>query len=134
MKANELMLGDLVLYEYNGEKIPARVVEIYRSSALVESVSKEYEPIEIAEDKLFPVAITPEILENNGWECFETFHRYVRYRHPEAPFDILQRKEDGGYTIEVANVKGGAAFLFILYVHKLQHALRLCGISLNIVI
>lgn len=58
MEANELMQGDLVLYEYNGEKIHARVVEIYRSSALVESVSKEYEPIEIEEDKLFPIPLT----------------------------------------------------------------------------
>ena len=131
MKASELMQGNIVLYEYEGQKTLARVVEIYRNSVLVEDISGEYEPIEIDEDKIFPVELTPEILEKNGWECFDTYGKYSHYRHPKAPFGILRRKE-GGYTIEVDAVKGGAVFLFILYVHQLQHFLRLCGIDKTI--
>ena len=127
MIANELMQGDLVLYEYNGDKFPARVVEIYRSSALVESVSKEYEPIEIAEDKLFPVAISPEILFKNGWIYLGDY------------WDI---EIDEGFMLEIG-VDGKNCYWWIVgtmlicpinYVHELQHALRLRGIDKEIVL
>lgn len=126
MKANELMQGDLVLYEYNGEKIHARVVETYRSSALVESVSKEYEPIEIAEDKLFPIALTTEILEKNGFRkgCY-----VGGYYSPDCPFRVFTKTEgECGFT----TLFDDEIHFSCIFVHQLQHALRLCGIEKEI--
>lgn len=128
MKATELMQGDLVLYEYSGEKIHARVVEIYRSSALVESVSKEYEPIEIAEDKLFPVALTPEILEKNGFRhgCY-----VGGYYSPDCPFRVFTKTEGKcGFT----TLFDDEIHFSCVFVHELQHALRLCGIEKEIIL
>lgn len=127
MKANELMQGDLVLYEYNGEKFHARVVETYRSSALVESVGKEYEPIEIEEDKLFPIPLSPEILEKNGFEA--RGYKELVLDADECCF-ALQEGVDGinSWWWEMFS----SPIIPINYVHQLQLALCLCGITLNI--
>lgn len=123
MKANELMQGDLILYEYNGEKFHARVVEIYRSSALVESVSKEYEPIEIEEDKLSPVPLTPEILEKNGF-----VYNAIPFADGWEQFGLTLYRGGNGYRINC----GINVSLIIDCVHQLQLALRLCGIDKEI--
>lgn len=135
MKANELMQGDVVLYEYNGEKTHARVVEIYRSSALVENVSKKY--VEIAEDKLFPIPLTPEILEKYG----------LIVKHPEnakrtywkdCAGQIVGHKNRGLMYMEISGnpVKPGYFHPHfsghIQFVHELQRALRLCRIEKEI--
>lgn len=142
MKANELMQGDIVLYEYNGEKIHARVVEVYRSSALVESVSKEYEPIEIAEDKLFPIPLTPEILEKNGFKytnnhTLQGSDTYIlRYEQNGFDYTITYKLNDwfavdsyDDRTYRIFEMETGR-----WCVHQLQHALRLCGINKEIVL
>ena len=127
MKVNELMQGDLVLYEYNGEKIHARVVEIYRSSALVESVSKEYEPIEIAEDKLFPVDITPEILEKNGFTKDEEIDQWYFKSDYRLDLGLLAVGIDDGCGTGFCVMRNGAITYYCKYVHELQHYLRLIG-------
>lgn len=140
MKATELMQGDLVLYEYNGDRIHARVVEIYRSSALVESVSKEYEPIEIAEDKLFPVALTQEILEKNNFErlrvswVLRCYEYYVTIQFIYGKWGLSTKKTHAGK--DERNRNDHATFCHdwveTIYVHELQHALRLCEIEKEI--
>lgn len=140
MKANELMQGDIILYEYDGQKFPARVIEIYRNSVLVESINGEYEPIEIEEDKIFPVALTQEILEKNGWKDIsthtlkgcDTFRLCLEQRSFDYTLTLKMRDyfrldsyDDRVYTLCQVN------FGF-KYVHELQHALSLCGIEKNI--
>ena len=146
MKTNELIRGDIILYEYDGQKFPARVIEIYRSSVLVESVDGEYEPIEIEEDKIFPVGLTPEILEKNGFKYDGSGQRCMMLMTPHGESGTrwniyvgLKRK-----TIEVFSAppvekspgwrKSNKVYLEVCgcFVHELQHALRLCGITLNI--
>lgn len=138
MKANELMQGYIVLYEYDGQKFPARVIEIYRNSALVESINGEYEPIEIDEDKIFPVSLTAEILEKNGFTSygeawylpenkatgnekilvgFYMYETHISVRNGSKCFDNSVPCE---YRACAANRH--------VFVHELQHALRLCGI------
>ena len=124
MKAKDLMIGDWV-YD-----------TILKGNTKVEMLSLsgirgEFHEKVWNENTFEPIPLTPEILDKNGWECFDTYHKYSHYRHPKAPFGILRRKE-GGYTIEFRDESGGLVFLFILYVHQLQHALRLCGIEKEI--
>lgn len=130
MKANELMQGDIVLYEYDGQKFPARVIEIYRNSVLVESINGEYEPIEIEEDKIFPVDLIPEILEKNGFilkeeevlMCGVKIAPY--YTRDDLPFEVFC---DGDpFAIWFNNPVN------IKYIHQLQHCLKLVGIEKEI--
>lgn len=130
MKTSELMQGDIILYEYEGQKIPARVVEIYRYSVLVESVSGEYEPIEIDEDKIFPVEPTSEILEKNGFERgSDNLFSYGR-----GMYVMMWSK--GHYSVGqiFGNWSAFVEFAEIRFFHELQHALRLCGIEKEITI
>lgn len=132
MKSSELMQGDLVLYEYNGEKIHARVVQIYRSYVLVESVGKEYKPIRIKEDKIFPVNLTPEILEKNGWiwDDKDVLYLYLEINGYKV-VECLPHIRDT--AIHCVLVYGGTRLrITIQFVHQLQHCLRLVGIKKEI--
>ena len=140
MKANELMHGDIVLYYYDWEKIPAKVLEIYKNTILVESVSGEYEPIEIEEAKLFPIHLTPEILEKNGFKKgdfreIENQHTWTLVLDTIHYVSLWTRNlydnvdEGWVFKAETSQVNGG---LSLNAVHELQHALRLCGIEKEI--
>jgi len=77
-------------------------------------------------NSLTPIPLTPEILEKNGWGCYNT---YQKYSNSNVSFE-LRRNKDGGFVIEVDGYEyGHGAFTLISYVHELQHALRLCGIE-----
>lgn len=141
MKANELMIGDWVKLDFYdtpyGDEEDAvwkngKITAIHHGHWVDVNFSGVLDECDIEIDDIQPIPLTPEILERNGWKCFDTYHKYTHYRHPKAPFGILLRKE-GGCTIEFrADESGGLAFLFILYVHQLQHALRFCGIDKEI--
>lgn len=131
MKANELMQGYIVLYEYDGQKFPARVIEIYRNSVLVESINGEYEPIEIEEDKIFPAPLSPEILERNGfkWNRYNTSLNltcgtiHMGYGFYKYCLSVSDWDDDGTTQIVSMECK---------YLHHLQNILRLCGIEKEI--
>lgn len=131
------MQGNIVLYEFEGEKIPARVVEIYRSSVLVKSINGEYEPIEINEAKIYPIEITPEILEKNGFKCVE-YNSIKQWRIIEDEFDLwlikypefdefLFRNE---FLFEFEDFSTNKPLpktqIPVLYVHELQIVLASC--------
>lgn len=134
MKASELMQGNIVRYEYDGRKFPARVVETYRNSVLVESINGEYEPIEIDECKIFPVPLTPEILEKNGFKKCEG-NEWSLYKKDgeKGLYNILWSADE--LYLEIASytsLAGEFNRMGIKYIHQLQQALRLCGIEKEI--
>lgn len=133
MKANELMLGDLVLYEYNSERFTARVKEIYTETVRVEEINGEYEIIGISIEDIYPIELTQEILEKNGfkWENGP----YSRWCHAQVERMIITLyRSDTFYSITIHTDD----YLPVLNniqlhsVHELQHALRLCGIDKEI--
>ena len=119
MKANELMIGDWVLY---GDK-SVRVLQLSENSKY---------------DWVKPIPLTSEILEKNGWiQCkHETCKSLYEYKGLHLRHTMIKRS-NGRW---VANVNGDVekfpdeytySFLRInvFYVHELQHALRLCGLN-----
>lgn len=133
MKANELMIGDWISYIEDGNLYYARVSEVYKPSVFTED--GEFEGREVEEDEIIPVQITPEILEKNGFK-----------KDYNGDFELIEE----GYGIRV--VRRGDVYAFTLTagrditdmvrfaihqvgpfsVHWVQHALKLCGIELEI--
>lgn len=107
MKAKELTIGDLVIFEDNIHKITDLSLCI-DGSVLVRINGHN---VQIFKHEISPIPLTEEILKLNGLNpisyCDLSMPRWFMsirngYRHVEMPFQ---------------------------YVHQLQHALRLCGLN-----
>ena len=155
MKAKELMIGDWVNrrvgwrneesgeVEYETEGMfPIEVTCIYDD---IVQYDEEYDEeivntVEAADYELFPIPLTREILEKNGFENisnhtlkgYDTFRLDIEQRGYDYCVTIklkdyykLQSYDDRWYTL--CEMEFGCG-----YVHELQHALRLCGIDKEI--
>ena len=147
MNANELMIGDLLKWKeqpgFNDEdrNMVLRVKNIFDDAIKIDGRFELYH-ISLFE----PIPLTPEILEKNGFgkvldedgtECYRYYNRaadgYIKIS--------LYNGGDGDWGIEIVNYEKfddneivyNNSFIF-LTVHKLQHALRLCGIEKEIVL
>lgn len=132
MRANELMIGDWV-YNKNIDKpmqiYPTIFPQMFRSTP--NATTEDY--------NIFPVPLTPEILEKNG---FEVRDRYIWERKDNyccVKLNIAPKIEIDGEILDehppiLLEVDGATFNLNIIvdYVHELQHALRLCGIEKEI--
>jgi hypothetical protein len=132
MKANELMVGDLVLHD-------GKVIR-------VDAVHKRKIGYHKTKDKLTwlfdgqfqPIPLTHEILGKNGFVkgdtmdlgdeiyCVELFN--IHYDNEERRFWVCNFFESEYGTWEIMDI------FRIDYVHELQHALRLCKIEKEIVL
>lgn len=133
MKAIELMPGDIV--QHHGE-----ILKLYEFSRKYAYFGEGHPLNGILLDEVEPVPLTPEILEKNGFSTYgEAYY---------LPND----KKNGDVTVSVGfymyctiiNIKKGNIQFFKevpceyrsssrnIYIHELQHALRLCGIDKNI--
>ena len=99
MKANELMIGDWVLY---GDK-SVKVLQLSENSKY---------------DWVKPIPLTYEILKKNGWKASEDGYEYIA---DEATIQCCLPEMRGCLSgVEIA-------YFQCEYVHQLQHLLRLCG-------
>lgn len=133
MKASELMIGDWINPLNRAIQRPCRVINLGNDVALVAKGTKEW----IAEtSELEGIPITAEILEKNGFEdvgdgIVQFFERpyYVWFVPAQYELGI----EEGITTTEEIGTKI-VLNMPCLYVHELQHALKLCGIEKEIVL
>ena len=150
MKSNELMLGDWVLVEryegiYGGPvwKQAGKVNGIFQEEAEIRFSDEDDDDEFIysyPSDGIEPIPLTPEILEKNGFAKISPQDTWL-YRPLDKYGDkflyaIRARRFDYPiYRIDIDNYvfRTGMGFSGQLqYVHELQHALRLCGIDLDI--
>ena len=117
MKVEELMVGDWVRNDLGETQ---QVVELRE-----EGVMLYYNDI-YPYDDIQPIPLTPEILEKNGM-ILSPYGVFF----PEDKHYVLEISVVGGYIVWTIN---GHEYdiMPLCYVHELQHALRLCGISLDI--
>lgn len=110
MKASDLMVGDWVLDTYTNK--PMKIESINGGNP------------RFGQD-LEPIPLTPEILEKNGFKDMGFFGKLEigpwRLICDSSNLAVLHE----GREEEYINIP-------ISYVHELQHALRLCGIDLDI--
>ena len=114
MKATDLMVGDWV-YIHEPECKGHRIDSIDELDGQVGADGEVYDECDIR-----PIPLTEEILVKNGWRKEPTTidGDYANW-HGEIP--ICQEEDEFNYErIE------------LIYVHQLQHLLRLCGIEKEI--
>ena len=125
MKKEELMIGDWVALDMNwAEDDPMHVRPNYQPYQI-----KCGEDFDIAE-AYRPILINDDILSLNGWkrEGGASYRIYGEYNAVIFHMDE-NRKE---IIIDKSGERHHMLRLDILYVHELQHALRICGIDIEI--
>lgn len=141
MKATELMIRDWFLHE--GEPYQIRQLGIYG----VDRDGKDYPAVCVGKPKgigliverneIEPIPLTPEILEKNGWVYNNEDEKFFPQTWVGGGL-MLQGAGDCGYRIVVASdyddEDTNDTSVILLYVHELQHALRLCRIEKEIVL
>lgn len=139
MEANELMVGDLVLHD-------GKVIR-------VDAVHKRKIGYHKTKDKLTwlfngqfqPIPLTPEILEKNGFTLENEVKHPARYIYNASysnsvivDFDCYNNGRGAMKCILAGVGLVSNSFIRIygkdIYVHQLQHALKACGISKEIVV
>lgn len=127
MKVNELMIGDWVKHSITGQK--GKVYRICGNEyiAFIDGDTQS----ELVE----PIPLTPEILEKNGFKM-EFYSDYKVYELNNFKvcksycdyFEVCDLWKDSDFGWEIIS------FCPCIYVHQLQHALKLCGIDKEIVV
>lgn len=142
MKANELQIGDLVFVG----GIPRKVCSITKKKIGYHREEYASRLFYARMYEVFPIHLTAEILEKNGFDSktflSDEWDKEVYFR--EFPGCVLEPNDDGKYTFgticywnkqapDGSPEDWGAAYESrikgLYYVHELQHALRLCGLT-----
>ena len=138
MNARDLMIGDWV----KNQECLCKVISIASDGIYFED---EFGEGVCSYNRLEPVPLTPEILEKNGFVFFDDYDSYNnkpirRYEYKRDGYKCgMSANDTDGYYFTFGIPYNGLYFnivraLHIRSVHEFQHALRLCGIDLDIVI
>lgn len=128
MKANELMIGDWVMYR--GE--PIIIFEIDEYYERVNTEPDGYDSIRCIElSDLQPIPITAEILKKNF-----TYDSYGFFYFFGDNYLDIKEHTDGLWQVKVDEIMSSLPTwrMFVINVHELQHILRLAGINKEITI
>lgn len=120
MKNEELMIGDWV--SVSGTNMQVAALGRTKAGFLDEKSEMFFHEY----DNIHPIPLTDEILEKNGFEYM--IDEYGCWMMGKV--ELLEREPYNGlFEVEIHISK---ETIFLHYVHKLQHALRLCGIERRI--
>ena len=136
MKAEELMINDLVMY--NGEiyvimgvYCKTGIVSLY--PVYIKNKAGEYLlPISPRAETVSPIPLTEEILKANGFKNYELHSWSLK---EQWQWSVTVNLNENGSVISIdKEIEGykGVDSCHICYkgnVHELQHALRLCGLN-----
>lgn len=116
MKCKELQIFDWI-QDHNG--FHWQIIGVGDDYAYATFEGNEGDPWEFndKDDRPEGIPITPEILEKNGW-WFDTEDKWLHY---EVNF-IIEKWNGRFQCYDINQIKLDSA-------HKLQHALRLCGLD-----
>ena len=145
IKCQELQFGDWIA-DNNGFYWQITVVGDYYAYATFEG--NEADPCEFddKDDQPQPIPITPEILEKNDWywgftsdeknfkSCvMGAFEPHWVYDKGAGEISLYFDKDTDGGALRIADQRFNRRLDFFwydtLYVHELQRALRLCGLT-----
>lgn len=128
MKANELMIGDLVTFkdcQYDDEIVVIKIYQINQEGDALVFIDDSEVLDEVTIDEEFVgIPLTPEILEKNGWIKKDIFMEF-KTEYPDIKLDWTSRLGSSLY-------RNDHYMCDCDYVHELQHALKLCRIDKTI--
>ena len=154
MRCSELMSGDIVRHKYTKEII--RVFEIDDERNVINNepdgrCGESY----IRIDNIEPVAVTPDILINNGFEEKEEneYNQYILEKCDDTEcysvvinwrdsydngaadgFNLICWDEQWSMYIDRNGDKYSKENCKVIYFHELQHGRHICGIEKSIVL
>ena len=146
MRASELMIGDY-LYWGKDKIVKVQMLRKYGDNFGVDVIYNDSVNLYFCTDnddiysynidELKPIPLTPEILEKNGWVYNNEDEKFFPQTWVGGGL-MLQGADDCGYCIVVTSDyddedTNNTPFI-ILYVHELQHALRLRRIKKEIIL
>lgn len=138
MRSEDIMMGDWVRLRYKHWGTNEEVVKDFK----VSQIRKAWDGNELDAwcsesgnmgkvSRLEPIPITSEILEKNGFSTTKKFRTY--YYHQSGVYISVGMW--GRITVSSeGNRFGNRMNIDCQYVHELQHALRLCGITKEIIV
>ena len=141
MKAEDLMVGDWVLYTGNGEPNPRKVIEITMLNQVGLSDGNEW--IIVGEKYIQPIQLTEEILKKNGFKTDgkNLILHYMDNIHESALYlSEMYMADPPGYVTGTPNLLMEErpcnidVFGVIHYVHDLQHLYKFRKIKNDIVL
>jgi hypothetical protein len=139
MKENDIMLGDWVRRRWTCSDTWRKVVKDFQVTEIRKNGNTLYAwgkngNMGRVED-LEPIPLTPEILEKNGFKqsSEKSEHGYLRYYIESILIIECHQRYKGRYHF-IFRFGETRIHTTIRFIHELQHALRLCGIDLDIVI
>ena len=124
MKATELMIGDWVAQKHSG--LLLKVSEFRPPYIIADGEDGQFH-----EDTLEPILLTSEILEQNGF-----YHeRNIGYVYDDSEYEVIVDLWNNSYRILYnRDVMINIQCFSNVFVHELQHALRLCNVDKEITI
>lgn len=137
MKETDLMLGDLILINNTPHRIEA-IDGIDAEILADDNIYYVGEDRYRSEDKIEGIPITPEILVKNGFYDRNTqwyYKRFGSYVCFDIAISLIYREIEVskvcGAGTDCEEVEYGSSIVFgnDIYVHELQHVLRLCGLN-----
>lgn len=136
MKAEELMIGDLVKFPHGIDKVCD--LPYVEGKGICASFAASATLFPVPVEALEPIPLTSEILEKNGFRKLNNQY-YLTLSKIYDTWEIIIDVYNGFYYLNVDQDRddvdqGGIRDLKIFKVHELQHALRLCGIEKEIVL
>lgn len=140
MKTSELMIGDIITFKDSVQAdetpIPIKVIALgYQHSddeneALVQIGNDETCDIVTIDEEFVGYPLTAEILEKNGWKSLMNGNGDFILTNPFAGNSATVTKTINGFELRNGAFNG----LGILFVHELQHCLKLVGIDKEIIL
>lgn len=134
MKANELMIGDWVQITdaFTGKSIPCKITSIWENEYV--ALDGDIDATDLPTYLLAPTPLTPEILEKNGFKP-DTAEDAYKYCYRIDSVSIVEWYANaGGRYRGIISFGDTRLRITLMFVHQLQHALRLCGIEKEITI
>ena len=127
MKADELMIGDWVLDKAVSDK-PVQIEQINEQNVHYKC-GKGY--MSVGVELLEPIPLTEERLLANGFYC----ERNIGYVYDDGEYEVVVDLWNHGYRIlHDRDVVMNIHCVIDVFVHELQHALRLCDVDKDIII
>lgn len=129
MKPEELMIGDYVIRK----NVPNELLIVDTIDSIRDIVYLDLDGLGITEkiENIEPIPLTPEILERNEFY----YESNVGQVWDDGEYEVIVDL----YDVEIRVIKNRKEILSLeyfdkIYVHNLQHALKICEVNKNIIL